>query len=200
VRVLDYGRRALLVELDDPATVLGMATAAGRLPGVVEVVPAACTVLLRIEPGRAGDVRAALDSLEPDEEAGGQAPAEAITLDVRYDGPDLSAVATELGRAPAEVVRLHSAPEYVVAFCGFAPGFAYLTGLDPALEVPRLAQPRTRVPAGSVAIAAQYSAVYPRATPGGWRLLGTTDAGVWDAERRPPALLAPGTRVRFRPA
>jgi KipI family sensor histidine kinase inhibitor len=88
----------------------------------------------------------------------------------------------------------------VVGFCGFAPGFAYLTGLDPALHLPRLATPRTAVPAGAVGIAGEFSGVYPRSSPGGWRLLGTTSAVVWDPQREPPALLVPGTRVRFRPS
>ncbi len=96
-----------------------------------------------------------------------------------------------------EVVERHTAPTYRCAFCGFAPGFAYLTGLDPALHLPRRPTPRTRVPAGSVAIAAEYAAVYPSASPGGWHLIGHTDATMWDATRDEPALVRPGTLVRF---
>jgi len=119
---------------------------------------------------------------------------------VHYDGADLEAVARLSGLSAAEVVARHCAPVYTVAFCGFAPGFAYLAGLDDALRLPRRAVPRTRVPAGSVAIADRYTAVYPHSSPGGWNLLGRTDAVVWDAEREPPAMLAPGGRVRFVPA
>jgi KipI family sensor histidine kinase inhibitor len=122
-----------------------------------------------------------------------------VELPVRYDGADLADTASRLGMAPAELVRRHAAAEYRVAFCGFAPGFGYLTGLPPELHVPRLSTPRTRVPAGSVGLAGEFCGVYPRESPGGWRLLGRTDAVLWDAEREPAALLAPGTRVRFRP-
>jgi KipI family sensor histidine kinase inhibitor len=122
---------------------------------------------------------------------------EVLTLEVDYDGADLAGTAAEVGLDTDALVRAHTAREYVVAFCGFAPGFGYLRGLDPALHVSRLAEPRTRVPAGSVGIAGEFTGVYPRQSPGGWRLLGRTDADLWDARREPPALLAPGTRVRF---
>jgi KipI family sensor histidine kinase inhibitor len=116
-----------------------------------------------------------------------------------YDGEDLPEVAATLGMSRNEVVSVHSAAQYVVAFCGFMPGFSYLTGLDARLILPRRDTPRTRVPAGSVAIAAEFSAVYPRESPGGWHLLGRTDAAMWVDDRDPPALLPPGTRVKFRP-
>jgi KipI family sensor histidine kinase inhibitor len=122
-----------------------------------------------------------------------------VEIAVRYDGDDLHAVAAETGLAPHHVVEVHASVTYTVAFCGFAPGFAYLTGLDQRLHLPRLSTPRTRVPAGSVAIAAEYAGVYPRSSPGGWRLLGRTDADLFDPDRREPALLTPGTRVRFVP-
>jgi KipI family sensor histidine kinase inhibitor len=102
-----------------------------------------------------------------------------------------------LGLGVDDLIRRHSAMRYRVAFCGFAPGFAYLSGLDPALHVPRLAEPRTAVPAGSVAIAGEFTAVYPRRSPGGWRLLGTSQAQLWQLDRDPPSLLTPGTAVRF---
>ena len=97
------------------------------------------------------------------------------------------------------MIALHSGADYTVAFCGFMPGFAYMTGLPAALHLPRRATPRERVPVGAVAIAAEYAGVYPRESPGGWHLLGRTDAVLWDDGREPPALLPPGTRVRFRP-
>jgi 5-oxoprolinase (ATP-hydrolysing) subunit B len=200
IRLRPYGERAVLVETDDPGAVLALLAAARRLPGVLEVVPAARTVLVRFDPAvttaaELGDTLAATDSKpEP-----GAAPAP-VELAITYDGPDLAEVAGEVGMSVAEVVRRHAAGEYTVAFCGFAPGFAYLTGLDPALRVARLAEPRTSVAPGAVGVAGEFAGVYPRASPGGWRLLGRTDARLWDAARTPPALLTPGTPVRFRPA
>lgn len=120
-----------------------------------------------------------------------------IEIPVRYDGADLDDVAHACGMSIDQVIHLHSNTEYVVEFCGFAPGFAYLRGLPPQLHLPRRASPRTQVPAGSVAIAAHYSAVYPNDSPGGWHLVGTTSLRVWDANQNPPALLQPGTAVRF---
>jgi KipI family sensor histidine kinase inhibitor len=122
---------------------------------------------------------------------------------VRYggeEGPDLEAVAREVGVGPARVVALHSSAVYRVAFVGFSPGFAYLLGLPPELEVPRLAAPRERVAAGSVAVAGPFSAIYPSATPGGWRLLGrilATGPPLFDPTSERPSRLAPGDRVRF---
>jgi len=122
-----------------------------------------------------------------------------VVIDVSYDGADLQEVAERTDLSVEAVVERHSAAQYVVRFCGFSPGFAYLGGLDPSLELPRRGSPRTRVPAGSVAIAADYSCIYPSQSPGGWHLLGTTAADVWNVERSQPALLMPGVRVRFRP-
>ncbi len=119
---------------------------------------------------------------------------------MRYDGPDLAEVAARTGLSPPDVVRAHTGSEWVVAFAGFAPGFGYLTGGDPRLSVPRRATPRVRVPAGAVALAAGYSAVYPRASPGGWQVVGHTDRVLWDLSADPPALLRPGQRVRFSEA
>lgn len=194
MNVRSYGEHDLLCETDDP---LGFAAAACELPGVREVVPAARTVLVvpgaRTDPAR---LRELLTELEPRPVS---VTGDALTLDVRYDGPDLDATAAELGLDPDGLVRAHASGDYIVAFCGFVPGFAYLTGLDPPLHLPRLPDPRSRVPAGSVGIAGEFTGVYPRASPGGWRLLGTTDAALWDLDRDPPAVLPPGTRVRFRP-
>ncbi|HET8583171.1 MAG TPA: allophanate hydrolase subunit 1 [Jatrophihabitans sp.] len=197
--MLPYGAAALLAEPADPGTVLALAAALRDTPGVVELVPAARTLLVRAAPSDRDAIRARLTELADTLDPAAVPAGPEVVLDVRYGGADLVATADELGLAPDELVHRHAAADYVVAFCGFAPGFAYLTGLDPGLHVPRLAQPRTRVPAGSVAIAGEFSAVYPRSSPGGWRLLGTTAAPLWDAARTPPALLAPGTRVRFRP-
>jgi 5-oxoprolinase (ATP-hydrolysing) subunit B len=122
-----------------------------------------------------------------------------IEIGVEYDGADLAWVAATCGLTEPAVVALHSAPEYTVAFCGFAPGFGYLRGLDPRLHLPRRSTPRATVPSGSVAIASEFAAVYPRSSPGGWHLLGRTELSLFDPHRDPPSLVAPGTRVRFVP-
>lgn len=196
VRLLPCGRSAVLVELVD---VLGFQAALAELApaGVEELVPAARTLLVRYDPAVTDGDRlgALLREVSPVDSAVA-APAE-VTVPVVYDGADLADVAAEADLSVEALIFLHSAGSYVSAFCGFAPGFAYLSGLDPALHVARRSSPRTRIPAGSVAIAGEYSAVYPSASPGGWRLLGRTDVPVWDVERDPPNLLPPGTRVRF---
>ena len=192
------GPRAVLIEDlgTDPAN-----WAAGlrrlEMSGISEVVPAAETVLVAcIDGASLGRVRERLTDVQA-LDAVDRVAEPAIEVPVRYDGDDLDAVAASTGLSVADVVALHSAPEYVVAFCGFAPGFGYLRGLDPRLELPRRATPRTRVPAGSVAIAAEYTAVYPRPSPGGWHLLGTTDLVMFDPDSSPPARFQPGSRVRF---
>ncbi|MEV4144678.1 allophanate hydrolase subunit 1 [Amycolatopsis sp. NPDC049691] len=196
VRLLPCGRSAVLVELDD---VLGFQAALTRLPvdGVEELVPAARTLLVRFDPAvtDADRLGAVLREVSPVD--GAVAASAEVVVPVVYDGEDLADVAAEAALSVAELVSRHSKGSYVSAFCGFAPGFAYLSGLDPALHVSRRSTPRTRIPAGSVAIAGEYSAIYPSASPGGWRLLGRTDVPVWDVERDPPNLLPPGTRVRF---
>ncbi|MFF0429814.1 5-oxoprolinase subunit PxpB [Streptomyces sp. NPDC004520] len=200
MRVLRVGDRALLVELDGGGATeafhaeLLRRRAAGALPAVREIVPAARTVLLDgvADPER---LAAELTGWEP-------APlharaGEAVEVPVRYDGPDLAEVAALWGVSVEAAVRIHTAAEFRVAFCGFAPGFGYLTGLGERYEVPRRATPRTAVPAGSVALAGPYTGIYPRSSPGGWQLIGTTGLVLWDVERDPAALLTPGTRVRF---
>jgi KipI family sensor histidine kinase inhibitor len=194
------GDAALLVQADDLAGRLAAAVMSAGIPGVLNVIPGARTVLVTTEPGclDLAELAARVLSLPlPAAWAGRAAPAE---FPVVYDGPDLADVARLTGLTVDEVIARHAAAEYTVGWMGFSPGFGYLTGLDPALAaVPRLAEPRLRVPAGTVAIAGGLAAVYSSASPGGWRLLGRTSAVLWDPERDPPALLAPGTRVRFRP-
>jgi 5-oxoprolinase (ATP-hydrolysing) subunit B len=199
-RLRPYGDRAVLVEPADPADVLGLLAAAAATPGILEAVPGACTLLVRFDPVHtsAEQLAGTLSSLEPVRQR--ELPARRVELLVTYDGPDLATVADDVGISVAELVRVHAAADYTVAFCGFAPGFAYLVGLDPLLRVGRLAEPRTSVAPGSVGIAGQYTGVYPRSSPGGWRLLGTTAERLWDTTCTPPALLTPGTTVRFRPA
>jgi KipI family sensor histidine kinase inhibitor len=191
----------LLVELDDPRDVPILRSLVADQDGVVDAVAGARTVLVAFDPGRTSFDRicAAMDLADL---SGTDSPSDgpAVELRVRYDGADLDAVAEAAAMAPAEVVELHSSVEYTVRFCGFAPGFAYLDGLDDRLHLPRHRTPRTSVPAGSVAIAGEFTGIYPRSSPGGWQLLGITDAALWDVTRTPPALLPPGTRVRFVPA
>jgi KipI family sensor histidine kinase inhibitor len=182
------GDHAALVELADNAAALAYARA---LEGadVVDVVVGHRTVLVVWE-----HEPPALDI----EVVGAPAPAGRLhELEVVYEGEDLDEVAALTGLSPAEVVACHCAPEYGVGFVGFQPGFAYLLGLDPRLLVPRRDTPRTRVPGGSVAIAGPYSGVYPRESPGGWRLLGRTGTVLFDPDRSTRPLLAPGDRVRF---
>ncbi len=197
VQLRPFGATAVLAEVGDAATALALATwARASGVGAVEVVPAAETVLFD---GVAdlGALAARLASWSSAEVA----PAgELVELPVTYDGPDLAFVAEAWAVDEDEVVRRHTAVEYVASFCGFAPGFAYLAGLPAALAVPRLESPRAQVPAGSVGLAGAWCGVYPSASPGGWRLVGRTDARLWDPAAEPPALLAPGTRVRFVPA
>ena len=199
--MLRVGWGAVLVELGSTAEVraaygrLVELREAGELPGVVELVPAARTVL--VEGERLPDLAELLSGLETEPE---DAAASTVQIPVTYEGADLAEVAALAGLPEAEVVRRHAAAAYTVAFCGFAPGFGYLTGLPAELYVPRRATPRTAVEAGSVGIAGEFAGVYPRRSPGGWQLLGRTDAVLWDPDRDPPALLAPGARVRFVPA
>lgn len=223
VRLLPVSLDAVLVELDDlPQTLALLASLqAAPLAGIDELVPGARTLLIRHRPAvlpqallaqrlaqrlgeRSGD--------RPDGEAPGSAPAPAtgpasaggarpvadtVEIPVHYDGEDLAEVAALVGLTPEEVVRRHTGSLYTVAFTGFAPGFAYLSGGDASLQVPRRASPRTRIPAGAVALAGPFSGVYPQASPGGWQLIGRTATRMWDLSRPRPALLQPGQRVRF---
>lgn len=192
------GDAALLIETEAPHR-LHAAVRALDLPEIVALVPGARTLLVGVRPGTdLARIGPRLDDLAlPDTiEAGG----DPLCFPVIYDGADLDDVAALTGLHREEVVERHCAAEYVVAYLGFAPGFGYLIGLDAALHVPRRESPRTAVPAGSVAIAGPYGAVYPSRSPGGWRLLGRTTRRLWDTDRDPPSLLQPGTRVRFAPA
>lgn len=201
MRVLPVGAHALLVEVSsgDEAQALHaellQRRAEGSLPAG-EIVPAARTVLLDgvSDPVRLTAELTALALPPVPEQA-----RETVEIPVRYDGPDLADVAAHWGVSAREVARVHAGTEFRVAFCGFAPGFGYLTGLPARCDVPRRPTPRTAVPAGSVALAGPYTGVYPRSSPGGWQLIGTTDLVLWDPARVPAALLSPGARVRFVP-
>ncbi|MEV7301416.1 5-oxoprolinase subunit B family protein [Streptomyces clavifer] len=201
VRVLPAGPRALLVELQSGEEAeafhaeLLRRRADGGLRGVREIVPGARTVLLDGVEDRTLADRLPCWEIPPLHRGAG----EAVEIPVVYDGPDLAEVARVWGVAAAEVPRIHAGTEFRVAFCGFAPGFGYLTGLPGHLRVPRRATPRTRVPAGALALAGPYTGVYPRPSPGGWQIIGRMPepAALWDPAREPAALLGPGARVRF---
>jgi KipI family sensor histidine kinase inhibitor len=198
-KLTPYGERGLLVEVDglDEVAMWAAAIRGAAIPGVVDVVPAAKSVLLHLAaeltPPRAARLVSGLDPqpVQGDEDS---APVE---IPVTYDGPDLAEVSRQTGLAPAQVVRAHLDSRWRVGFAGFVPGFAYLVGGDPRLAVSRRPSPRTRVPGGSVGLAAGYSAVYPRASPGGWQLIARTDLELWEIQREPPTLLLPGRAVRF---
>ncbi|WP_111509131.1 5-oxoprolinase subunit B family protein [Mycobacterium kyogaense] len=203
--VHDYGDRALLLEFGTTAEVLAWTEAlrAAELPGVVDLVPAAQTVLIILAGAshqaptrqRIGRVAPTADTVA---ESSAPPDGQAVVLDVVYDGADLDEVARLTGLSVDEVVAAHTGRPWRVGFCGFAPGFGYLLDGDERLEVPRRAEPRTKVPVGAVALAGSFSGVYPRESPGGWQLIGRTDAMLWDIDRDEPALLTPGRWVQFR--
>ncbi|WP_112248410.1 5-oxoprolinase subunit B family protein [Kribbella monticola] len=195
MRLLPAGDNALLVELATLDEVLGYYAALVEAPpeGVVDIVPAARTVLVTTT----GDLDGLARSLSAIEPLGGsRSTGDLIEIPVVYDGEDLQDVADLLRCETAEVIRRHTGDEWTVAFCGFAPGFGYLTGAGD-WDIPRRKSPRTKVPTGAVALAGEFSGVYPRESPGGWQLIGRTEVKIFDQDRDPAALLHPGRRVRF---
>lgn len=193
------GTAALLVELEDLDEVLGYYAALVDEPpeGVLDIVPASRTILLAVDRTRVelSDVERVVRRLTP--RHGERAEGDLVELPVTYDGEDLSDVASLLSCDVEEVVARHTAEEWTVAFCGFMPGFGYMTSSSGTWDVPRRPSPRTKVPPGSVALAGEFSGVYPRESPGGWQLIGRTTVPVFDLGRDPAALLRPNTRVRF---
>ena len=202
--VLDYGDQALLLQFDSTADVLAWAAALreAALPGVLDIVPASRTVLVKLDGPRYQSVtRRRLRTLRVTPDAMKTAPPdERAIIDVVYDGADLAEVADRTGLTTAQVINAHTATPWQVGFGGFAPGFAYLVGGDPRLAVPRRPEPRPTVPAGAVGLAGEFSMIYPRRSPGEWQLIGHTDAVLWDIDRPNPALLTPGMWVQFRAA
>jgi len=199
LRVLPLGTDGVLIETDglDESLALFGALLAQPVAGILDVVPAARSVAVRFLPTLLpiASLMSVLRSLPTSRDAATEG--RLVEIPVRYDGEDLAEVARLSGLSAHEVVDRHAGATYTVAFTGFAPGFAYLTGGDPALAVPRRTTPRTAVPAGAVAMAGEFTGVYPRESPGGWQLLGHTDVALWDLAERVPALLQPGMRVRF---
>ena len=200
MKFLPVGAAALLVELEGLAAVLALHAEIGRrramgwAPSLVDVIPSARTILLDGVTDRAA-IAAELASWEVP--AAPPTDGQVVEIPCRYAGEDLAGVAASWRVSEREAARIHAGREYRVAFCGFAPGFAYLSGLPGRYAVSRRPTPRTVVPAGSVALADTYTGVYPRSSPGGWQIIGQTDAIIWDPGQDPPTLLAPGNRVRF---
>jgi len=188
-----------MVDVDDldSAMALYRHLEAEALPGIVDLVPAAATVLVEFDPdvveagalARRIEARSSLPAPAP--------PSETVRIPVVYDGPDLSFVAEVMGMAIPEFVRWHTSGRWTVAFGGFAPGFGYCVTEGERPDIPRLHAPRTAVPAGSVAMAGAFTGIYPRESPGGWRVIGRTDHVLWDEHRDPPAVLRPGVDLCF---
>lgn len=199
MRFLPSGTTAFLVELEDLDEVLSLYTALADGPptGVVDVVPAARTLLVVTDPALTSLSSAADAVRRTTAGADRLRSGELLEVPVAYDGEDLEEVADLLGCDRAELVRRHTADEWTVAFCGFSPGFGYLVSPTWQVQVPRRSSPRKQVPTGAVALAGEFSGVYPRSSPGGWQLIGRTELDVFDLSREPAALLRPGVRVRF---
>jgi KipI family sensor histidine kinase inhibitor len=196
------GDGALLVETDDLRSALELHALLRTSPpaGLVDLVPAARTVLVRVHAG--SDLRSlelGIRKLVGQDTPAVTSPTQRghVEIPVTYDGEDLTDVATHVGCSVDEVIAAHTGQTWTVAFSGFAPGFGYLLGENDLLTVPRRPVPRTAVPAGAVALAGPYSGVYPRSSPGGWQIIGHTAVRTWDLDRSPPALFVPGATVRF---
>ncbi len=189
MRLLPYGDTALLLDCVSLEEAQGWHAALRK----ADVVLGAQSVLLRGDPAKMRELVGRTTPLGADVGP----PSPPIDIAVRYDGVDLDEVAALTQLSTSDVAELHCARPWTVAFGGFAPGFSYLVGGDPRLMVPRRSSPRTQIPAGSVALADRFSGIYPSDSPGGWQIIGHTDAQLWDLDREPPALLAPGQRVRF---
>lgn len=216
-RIVPLGDRCLIVEFEprvDAQINRRVRSLAQRLlaqppAGVVDVAPAFCTVAVYYRPERLApgvepfqQLRLQVEALLQAGLQADEAPVRVVRVPVRYGGeygPDLDAVADACGMTPADVILAHAASDHIVYMLGFSPGFPYLGGLDPRLSVPRRPTPRTHIPAGTVAIARDQSAIYSYETPGGWNLIGRTPLKLFDPLAEPPCLLQPGDRIRFEP-
>ena len=198
MRILGMGDRALLVEFDGLGDALARyrGMVAHPHPAVVSLVPAARTVLVRFRGARPDAVATWVRSTPP-VSADELSRTDPVEIAVRYDGPDLAEVGALTGLGVDGVIAAHTGRTWTVAFVGFSPGFGYLVGGDTGLQVPRRPSPRTTVPVGAVGLAGEFSGIYPRNSPGGWQLIGSTAERMWDVDRNPPALLQPGATVTF---
>lgn len=201
MRIHSAGDNAALVEFDglDETMAYYVAMTVDPPAAVVDLVPAARTVLVIFD-GARQSVLDWISAATPSAPSTDADRGETVAISVVYDGEDLDEVADLTGLTTTEVVAAHVDQTWTVAFGGFAPGFGYLVGTDTRLHVPRRTSPRTCVPPGSVGLAGEFSGIYPRSSPGGWQLIGRTDAQLWNLDRDPPALLRPGTTVRFERA
>jgi KipI family sensor histidine kinase inhibitor len=199
-RLLPYGRNARLLECRDLADAQAVQHWLAGQPAemITELVPGARTLLLRLSAPLPAELADTLINIEPQPAI--PRSGEVIIIDVRYDGADLQSISDHLKVSPEALIEHHAGQDWTVAFCGFSPGFGYLAPTERELRVPRRSSPRTRVPAGSLAIADHWSAIYPTESPGGWQLIGSTDVTLFDPTLDPPAALRPGMRVRFRRA
>jgi KipI family sensor histidine kinase inhibitor len=199
VRVRPCGDHGLLVELDDLSAVHRLYAQLERqpLPGVLDLAPAARTLLLHLDPTGSSPTEVARQLAAIGVSAVADREPEQVEVPVVYDGADLDEVGDLTGLGADGVIEAHTSRRWRVAFVGFAPGFGYLVADDEVLRVARRPEPRAAVPAGAVGLADEFSGIYPRRSPGGWQLIGRTDHPVWDLDRTPPSVLQPGTVVRF---
>jgi KipI family sensor histidine kinase inhibitor len=195
------GAAAVLATFDSLAEVVAFRAGLADDPPaeVTEVVSGARTLLFRFDPAvtDAGRVRSLLSEVRPSRPADDGQQRTPVVVPVTYDGADLDAVTALTGMSRDDLVAWHTGQVWTSAFCGFAPGFSYMTGTAPSLDLPRRDTSRTAVPSGAVALAGEFSAVYPRTSPGGWQLIGRTEVPMWSLERTPPALAPAGVRLRF---
>jgi KipI family sensor histidine kinase inhibitor len=204
MKILPFGDRALLAEFSSLEQTIAAFRAfdAARAPGIIELIPAASTVLARVDPTtlslRAAEQWLTSTYLRASNNSNvAEAAAPSITIPVRYDGPDLASSALVLGISPDELVSRHSQAHWLCSFIGFVPGFAYLASTDSNFDLPRRETSRASVPAGSVGLAGEFTGIYPRSSPGGWQIIGTTAVRLWDESRDAPAAITPGMTVRF---
>ncbi|MDO5076418.1 allophanate hydrolase subunit 1 [Corynebacterium sp.] len=203
------GDTAVLVDIHDAdAKALGLSTLAVvmnvhrqiqqlGLPGVIDIVPAAATVLVTLDTARTTPQEAAQVFANLSLEGTGEIQGNEVVIPVDYSGPDLEVVAEATGLSVSGVIEKHTEMRWLAAFGGFAPGFVYLVPTTPLWNIPRRSQPRAKIATGSVGLAGEYSGVYPQASPGGWQIIGTTDTPMWEVNRTPPAYIQPGDTVRF---
>lgn len=195
-----FGERALLIELPDFAGVQALLARIHDLPGAIDIVPAAKTIMVNLDTAVLS-LAGAIDEIQARAKEATEVTVRGkrVEIPVEYSGEDLAQVAELHGMSVAELIEWHTSQDFTAAFGGFAPGFCYLLPTEKTLVTPRLSSPRAKIPAGSVGLAGEFSGIYPGDSPGGWQLIGHTDAPLWDLSRPSPALITPGDSVRFVP-